>query len=133
MAHADGVSPAWPFPYAELEPWYCRAEAMFQVRGAAGEDPTEPPHSRPYPYPPVPDEPPIAAVRARLKRAGVHPFSLPLGVDIERWLRRGADALGRLSRHAHAARWMPRPRPCAQALRSLTMSAGDRRRGRAPA
>ncbi len=88
IAHAEGISPAWPFPYEELEPWYCLAEEMYQVRGAAGQDPTEPPHSRPYPFPPVPDEAPIAEVRARLKRAGVHPYSLPLGVDLERWLGR---------------------------------------------
>jgi len=36
----------------------------------------------------VPDEPAIAAVRERLARAGLRPFSLPLGVDIERWLAR---------------------------------------------
>ena len=34
--HPGGVSPAWPFPYAELEPWYGQAEALFQVRGRAG-------------------------------------------------------------------------------------------------
>ncbi len=88
IAHAEGISPAWPFPYEELEPWYCLAEEMYQVRGAVGQDPTEPPHSRPYPFPPVPDEAPIAEVRARLKRAGVHPYSLPLGVDLKRWLGR---------------------------------------------
>lgn len=86
MRHPEGISPAWPFPYEELEPWYCRAEELYQVRGALGQDPTEPPHSRPYPFPPVADEPAIAAVRERLKAAGMHPFSLPLGVDIDCWL-----------------------------------------------
>ena len=83
-----GVSPAWPISYEELEPWYGRAEALYRVRGALGEDPTEPAHSGKYPFPPVPDEPAIAKVRERLKRAGLKPFSLPLGVDIEAWLRR---------------------------------------------
>ena len=82
MEHRDGVSPAWPFAYEVLEPWYARAEALFQVRGAAGEDPTEPWHSGPYPHPPVPDEPAIAAVRTRLAAQGLRPFSLPLAVDI---------------------------------------------------
>ena len=85
---AEGATPGWPFPYEEMEPWYSRAEALYQVRGAVGEDPTEPTHSAPYPHPPVPDEPAIAAVRDRLKRVGLHPFSLPLGVDIEAWLKR---------------------------------------------
>lgn len=83
------MSPAWPFPYEELEPWYCRAEELYQVRGTASEDPTEPYHSSPYPFRPVPDEPAIAKVRERLKRVGLHPASLPLGVDIDRWLARG--------------------------------------------
>jgi choline dehydrogenase-like flavoprotein len=83
-----GVSPAWPFPYEELEPWYSKAEQLYQVRGTTAEDPTEPHHSAPYPHAPVPDEPAIALVRERLKRAGLHPASLPLGVDIERWLKR---------------------------------------------
>ena len=88
LEHADGISPAWPFAYAELEPWYARAETLFAVRGAAGEDPTEPPRSTPYPAAPVPDEPAIAVARARLRALGLHPFSLPLAVDIDRWIAR---------------------------------------------
>lgn len=88
--HAEGRTPAWPFPYAELEPWYARAEELFQVRGQAGDDPHEPPRSTPYRYPPVPDEPSIAAVRERLKGVGLRPFSLPLAVDLDRWLEGGA-------------------------------------------
>lgn len=84
-----GLSPAWPFSYDELEPWYGRAEALYQVRGRAGEDPTEPSRSTPYPYAPVPDEPPIAAIRAKLAEDGLHPFSLPLAVDHVKWLSRG--------------------------------------------
>ncbi|MDB5553386.1 MAG: oxidoreductase protein [Rhizobium sp.] len=89
LKHREGVSPAWPFAYEELEPWYGAAERLFQVRGKNGEDPTEPAHSTDYPYPPVPDEPPVALIRERLGRLGVHPFSLPLGVDIEAWLKGG--------------------------------------------
>jgi len=86
IAHADGEAPAWPIRYADLEPWYDAAERLYEVRGALGQDPTEPHHNHPYPHPAVPDEPAIALVRARLAKAGLHPFSLPLGVDIERWL-----------------------------------------------
>ncbi|HTR13746.1 MAG TPA: GMC family oxidoreductase, partial [Roseiarcus sp.] len=88
IEHAEGATPGWPFPYAELEPWYGLAERLYQVRGAIGEDPTEPMHSSPYLHPPVPDEPAIVRVRERLKRVGLHPFSLPLGIDIEAWLER---------------------------------------------
>ncbi|BCG82151.1 GMC oxidoreductase [Mesorhizobium sp. 113-3-3] len=86
--HMDGASPGWPITYNELEPWYERAEAIFKVRGDASQDPTEPPRASPYRFPPVQDEPAIAAVRARLNKAGVHPSSLPLAIDIDEWLRR---------------------------------------------
>src|SRR3954470_16950002 len=90
MEHFGGISPAWPFSYEEFEPWYSQAEQLFNVRGALGEDPTEPFHSQPYPFPPVPDEAPIARARAELKGLGLHPSSLPLGVDIEAWLAGGS-------------------------------------------
>ncbi|EPE98365.1 GMC oxidoreductase [Rhizobium grahamii] len=86
IRHREGISPAWPFPYEVLEPWYSRAERMYEVRGNLGDDPTEPAHSSSYEYPPVPDEPPVADVRARLKAKGLHPFSLPLGVNIDAWM-----------------------------------------------
>lgn len=86
MQHRQGVSPAWPFPYEVLEPWYGQAEKLYQVRGALGEDPTEPAHSSGYDYPPVPEEPAIADVRERLRKHGMHPFSLPLAIDIDTWL-----------------------------------------------
>jgi choline dehydrogenase-like flavoprotein len=88
VEHEEGATPGWPFAYSELEPWYGRAEALYQVRGALGDDPTEPVHSCPYPHPPIPDEPAISKVRERLKRVGLHPYSLPLGVDIDAWLKR---------------------------------------------
>lgn len=89
LEHFDGISPAWPFAYEELAPWYERAEQLFQVRGDHTSDKTEPPHDGSYPFPPVPDEPAIADVRARLTKAGVSPFTLPLGVDIDTWLKAG--------------------------------------------
>jgi len=89
LDHFGGVSPAWPFPYEELEPWYSKAEQLFRVRGVLGEDPTEPHHSQPYPFPAVPDEKPIARARAELKALGLHPATLPLGLDIEAWLAGG--------------------------------------------
>ena len=88
IQYAEGATPGWPFEYDELEPWYTRAEALYRVRGKLGDDPTEPPHSEPYAFAPVPDEPAIADVRKRLARTGMHPFSLPLGVDIDQWMAR---------------------------------------------
>jgi choline dehydrogenase-like flavoprotein len=81
-------SPSWPITYDDLEPWYCKAEKLYRVRGSLGQDPTEPAHSGQYSYPPVADEPAIARVRERLKHVGISPFSLPLGVDVNAWLSR---------------------------------------------
>jgi choline dehydrogenase-like flavoprotein len=63
MQHADGVSPAWPIDYETLAPYYDRAEQLYQVRGAVGDDPTEPPRG-PYPFPPVPHAPGMARLAA---------------------------------------------------------------------
>ena len=90
IRHLDGVSPAWPMSYDEIEPWYGRAERFFEVRGATDQsDPSEPPRSTPYDFPAVPDEADISDLRDRLKRAGLTPVSLPLGVNLERWLDKG--------------------------------------------
>jgi choline dehydrogenase-like flavoprotein len=88
MHHQEGISPAWPFNYDELEPWYCVAEKLYGVRGQTGLDPSEPPHSKAYDYGAVPDEAPIAELRSRLFAQGYHPYSLPLGIDINRWRER---------------------------------------------
>ncbi len=78
----DGVSPAWPFAYEELEPYYAEAERLFRVHGTAGADPIEPPRSTPFPYPAVPHEPVVAEVAESFERQGLRPFPLPLGVDL---------------------------------------------------
>ncbi len=89
VRHMGGTTPGWPIAYDDLEPDYQRAETVFAVRGTVGEDPTEPPHSGDYPFPPVPDEPAINDLRRRLGAVGLHPSSLPLGVDVDRWLKGG--------------------------------------------
>jgi choline dehydrogenase-like flavoprotein len=76
----DGVSPAWPLSYEEMEPFYTKAEEMYQVHGLRGTDPTEPPASAPYPYPPVSNEPRIQQLFDDLKAKGYHPFPAPCGI-----------------------------------------------------
>jgi choline dehydrogenase-like flavoprotein len=82
LRHHDGVSPAWPISYDEIEPYYTRAETMYEVHGARGEDPTEPPASAPYPFPAVAHEPRIQALSDDLAAAGYHPFHAPCGVRL---------------------------------------------------
>ena len=79
LVHADGVSPAWPISYCDLEPYYDRAERLYQVRGDSEDDPTEPPR-RPFPFPAVPHEGKTAALVEGLRQQGLHPTPLPLGV-----------------------------------------------------
>ncbi len=88
--HMGGVTPGWPFGYDTLAPWYSRAEALYQVRGDATQDPTEPPRTAPYPHPPVPHEPAIADLARRLRSVGLHPAPLPLALDLDRWLARAS-------------------------------------------
>jgi choline dehydrogenase-like flavoprotein len=81
IEHADGVSPAWPISYADLEPYYCEAERLYRVHGTPGGDPTEPWRSKDYPYPGLPHEPPVAALADSLQRQGLRPFTMASGVD----------------------------------------------------
>jgi choline dehydrogenase-like flavoprotein len=83
--HVDGVSPAWPITYETLEPYYERAECLYQVRGQHGLDPTEP-SRRPYRHEAVPHAGGMAAIVDQLRALGLHPSPLPLGL-----LRPGAQ------------------------------------------
>jgi choline dehydrogenase-like flavoprotein len=80
LKHHDGISPAWPISYEEMEPYYTKAEQMYQVHGERGEDPTEPPASAPYSFPAVSHEPRIQKLADDLVRTGYHPFHAPCGI-----------------------------------------------------
>jgi choline dehydrogenase-like flavoprotein len=80
MQHHDGVSPAWPLSYEELEPYYTQAEQLYQVHGERGSDPTEPPASAPYPAPPITHEPRMQKLSDDLAAAGYRPFHAPSAV-----------------------------------------------------
>ncbi len=80
LRHHGGISPAWPIAYEEMEPYYTKAEQLYEVHGARGEDPTEPPASAPYPHPAVSHEPRIAQLAEDFAAAGLHPFHAPCGV-----------------------------------------------------
>jgi choline dehydrogenase-like flavoprotein len=83
LRHHDGISPAWPISYDELEPYYTQAEQLYRVHGARGEDPTEPSASAPYPFPAVSHEPRIQQLSDGLEAAGHHPFHAPFGVLLD--------------------------------------------------
>ncbi len=83
LRHVDGVSPAWPLSYADFEPWYAKAEWLYQVHGAGGADPTEGPRSRPYPWPAVSHEPRVRQISDALQAGGYHPFPAPCGILLD--------------------------------------------------
>ncbi|MGW1894909.1 GMC oxidoreductase [Streptomyces sp. NPDC002004] len=82
LRHHDGISPAWPIRYEDLEPYYTQAEHLYLVHGRHGEDPTEGPTSAQYAYPPVEHEARIQQLSDDLGKAGLHPFHLPIGVNL---------------------------------------------------
>ena len=80
VRHYGGISPAWPLSYDDFEPYYTKAEHLYQVHGEHGIDPTEGPASAPYRHPPVSHAPRIQELYDDLQRCGHHPFPLPLGI-----------------------------------------------------
>lgn len=81
--YPSGVSPAWPFRYADIEPYYQRIEELFRVHGTTGEDPSEPWRSAPFPYPALEHEPYVAELISRLRHQGLHPSSTAMGIDLQ--------------------------------------------------
>lgn len=80
LQHHDGISPAWPITYDDLEPYYTAAERIYNVHGERSTDPTEPPASSPYPFEPIAHEPRIQQLSDNLAKAGYHPFPAPTGI-----------------------------------------------------
>ena len=83
LKHHGGISPAWPIGYDVMEPYYTAAEQLYQVHGARGEDPTDPPASAPYPYPPISHEPRIQQLFDDMAAVGLPPFHSPSGVMLD--------------------------------------------------
>jgi choline dehydrogenase-like flavoprotein len=85
IAHqtTDGMSTDWPIRYEDLEPYYSQAEQLYNVHGRRGDDPTDPPASAPYPFPPVSHEPRIQEIADALTRSGYHPAYAPCAVLLD--------------------------------------------------
>ena len=83
IRHYDGISPAWPISYEDLEPYYAQAEHLYQVHGLRGTDPTEPPASAPYLHPPLSHEPRIQELVNDMTRLGHRPFPMPVGIMLD--------------------------------------------------
>ena len=92
IQHKGGTSPAWPISYADMEPYYTQAEELFHVHGDLGTapalpggfgssfDPTEPFHSKKYPYPAFTNEPRMQSIEDDIRKFGINTFPIPLGL-----------------------------------------------------
>ncbi len=90
VKHYGGTSPAWPFGYETLQPYYDAAEKMYHVHGKRGADPTEPPTTMEYPLKELPYEPLIKDLDGKLKQIGLNPFPLPMGVNLPQDINKNA-------------------------------------------
>ena len=79
VQHENGVSPAWPFSYTELEPYYESAERLYRVHGS--HDLSGPRRAQPFPYPAIEHAPLIAKVVRNIKKSGKRVSAIPLGLD----------------------------------------------------
>ena len=83
LEHKGGLSPAWPYRYADLEPYYCQAERMFRVHGDESTDLSAPWRSQQMPFPPVASEPRVEEMAQSFRKQGLSPSPLPLAVNAE--------------------------------------------------
>ena len=70
----------WPITYAELEPYYTKAEWEIGVSGLAGASPFDPPRSKPYPMPPLPVKSSGVLFERGARKLGLHPFPAPMAI-----------------------------------------------------
>jgi choline dehydrogenase-like flavoprotein len=69
----------WPISYADLEPYYTKAEWELGVSGEPG--PFDPPRSRPYPMPPLPVKSSGVLLEKGARALGLHPQASPLAIN----------------------------------------------------
>ncbi len=82
IEHADGISPEWAVKYADFEPFYTKAEQLFNVHGTVGKDPTEPHRTTAFPFTGISSEPRIQEISDSLESMGLHPFDIPMGIKL---------------------------------------------------
>src|SRR5713101_5449343 len=82
----------WPISYAELEPYYTKAEWELGISGLAGSNPFDPPRSKPYPLPPMPMKSSGVLLEQGARKLGWHPYPAPLAILTQPYKGRAACA-----------------------------------------
>jgi gluconate 2-dehydrogenase alpha chain len=100
-AGLDGTSAAdWPIAYADLEPYYDRAEREIGIAGQAGANPYEGRRSAPFPLPPVPQSRAAVVFADAARRLGYSPYPTPAAiVTARRGSRSACNFCGRCSHY----------------------------------
>lgn len=81
LGSIDGTGFAdWPIGYADLEPYYTRAEQVLGISGDNSTNPWEPPRAAPLPLPPLPIKSSGVLFEAAARKLGYHPFPAPMAV-----------------------------------------------------
>jgi choline dehydrogenase-like flavoprotein len=77
--HVEGSTlDDWPISYADLEPYYEKAEWEIGVSGESGSNPFESPRAKPYPMPAFALNREGKLLYDAAKRLGLHPFPIPM-------------------------------------------------------
>ncbi len=79
----------WPIRYADLAPYYDKAERELGISGLAGANPFEAPRSGPYPLPPMPVKSSGVLFERGAKKLGLHPFPAPVAILSKPYRGRG--------------------------------------------
>src|SRR6516225_1540930 len=70
----------WPITYADLEPYYTKAEEELGISGEAGANPFDSWRSKPYPLPPLPVKSSGVLFERAARKLGWHPFPAPMAI-----------------------------------------------------
>lgn len=70
----------WPITYADLEPYYTKAEWELGISGMGGANPFDPPRSKPYPLPPLPVKSSGILLERGARKLGWHPYPAPMAI-----------------------------------------------------
>ena len=68
----------WPISYADLEPFYEKAEWEMGVSGDVSADPYKAPRRKGLPMPPLPPNREYQILHPAAKKLGLHPFDIPM-------------------------------------------------------
>jgi choline dehydrogenase-like flavoprotein len=82
----------WPINYADLEPYYTKAEWELGISGLGGANPFEAPRSKPYPLPPMPVKSSGVLFERATKKLGLHPYPAPMAILSKPYQGRAACA-----------------------------------------